>query len=218
MATENAFKKQEQDQSKLTDLVQKYTLAALYLLASDLKLDTQSLLRIAGGVEGIPPALAKRIDNLWIIKFGTVYHPAPKSVLEKEIETIEKSSAFYYRDMLYGTTDPYLDLIFWDILPDYTSEEQYDKAPLTRVRNKIIPVIDDFYENLYVRPAEHISVSPLYGPERRKNRTFELHLINRKSKEVQYALSYSQGELQIADGNIPADKIIPFIKSEGFWQ
>jgi hypothetical protein len=227
MVSENAFKKQEQDQSKLTDLGVKYTLAALYLLASDLRLDTESLLRIIGRVQGIAPALAKRIHNLWIQKFGTSYYPAPKSCLETpepvlvpeiEIETIEKGSAFYYKDKLYGTNDPYIDVVFWDILPNFLNEEQYDKAPLTRVRNKIIPIIDDFYQNLYVRPSENISVSPLFGPERRKNRTFELHLINRETKEVQYALSYSNGELQVSDGNIPAERIIPFIRAEGFWE
>jgi hypothetical protein len=218
MVNGSAFERQKRSQEKINDLVKRYTYAALYLLASDLRLDAESLLRIAGGVEGITPALAKRIDNLWIQKFGTSYYPAPRSILEMEIETIEKSSAFFFKDRLYGTNEPYTDLIFWDILPNYVSEKQYNKAPLTRVRNKVIPVIDDFYKNLYVSPANYISVSPLFGNERRKNRTFELHLINRKTKEVQYSLSYSQGELQIADGNIPADKIIPIIKSEGFWE
>lgn len=183
MVDGSAFERQKGKQEKINDLVKRYTYAALYLLASDLRLDPQSLLRIIGGVEGITPALAKRIDNLWIQKFGTSYYPAPKSILEMEIEIIEKSSAFYYRDMLYGDKDPYIDVVFWDILPDYISEEQYDKAPLTRVRNKIIPVIDDFYEHLYVIPANYISVSPLFGYERRKNRTFEVHMIIGKQKQ-----------------------------------
>ncbi|HEY9245287.1 MAG TPA: hypothetical protein VIO11_00420 [Candidatus Methanoperedens sp.] len=215
------FKKHEQRKSKLKDLAEGYAYAGLYLLASDLRLDTESLLRIIGGVQGITPELGRRIDYLWQIKFGTVYYPAPKSVLDMDIdiETIEKSSAFYYKDTMVGKKDEYLDPIFWDILTEQISEEEYKKNnALARVRNKIIPLLDAFFENLYVRPSENISVATLFGSERRKNRTFELHIIDRYTKVVRYALSYSQGDIQVSEGNLEADKIVYIVRTEGDWE
>ncbi len=215
----SAFQKQEGRERKLKDLAQRYTYAALYLLAKDLRLDPESLLNIIGGIQSITPELARRINYLWQIIFGTVYYPAPTSVLEVEIETIEKSSAFFYRDTLIGKKDPYLDPIFWDILAEQIPEEEYKKNnALARVRNKIIPVLDEFFETLYVRPSENISVATLFGSERRKNRTFELHIIDRETKVVRYGLSYSQGDLQVSIGNLDADKIVYILRTEGFWE
>lgn len=98
MVNGSAFQRQKERQQRIKDLAERYTYAALYLLATDLRLDPEGLLRIIGGVQGINPELARRIDYLWQIIFGTVYYPAPKSVLDMEIElelgTIEKSSAF----------------------------------------------------------------------------------------------------------------------------
>jgi hypothetical protein len=229
MVNANAFQRQKERQEKIIDLAQRYTYAALYLLAKDLRFDHESLLRVIGGLQGISPELGRKIDNLWLEYFGTSYYPAPKSVLDMEIEleTIEKGSAFFYRDPLYGKKDPYKDMVLWDILPDFTSEQEYDNA-LTRVRNKIIPVIDDFYKTLYVQLTLNISISTLYGPERRANRTFELHIIEREERDadkplykVQYGLSYSNGSLQVLEGDIPEEtvyKIIYILKSEGNWE
>jgi hypothetical protein len=218
----NSFEKQETQKGKLKDLAERYTYAALFLLGEDLRLDPQSLLMILGGRQGISPALGKQINYLWQINFGTVYHPAPKSVLEIEIEEIEKSSVFYYKDSFVGKTDIYKDPIFWDILTQNISEEEYNKNnALLRVRNKIIPVLDELYKTLHVDRTEYMSVAPLFGPERRKNRTFELHIIDRETEEVQYALSYSKGELQVSEGNMPpvtANKIVYILRTEGTWE
>lgn len=206
----------------MKDLAERYALAGLFLLATDLRLDADSLLRIMSGSQGISPELGKRINYLWQIIFGTVYYPAPKPVLDMEIEleTIEKSSAFYYKDTMVGKKDEYKDPIFWDILTEHISEEEYKKNnALARVRNKIIPVLDKFYKNLYVRPTENISVATLFGSERRENRTFELHIIDRNTGAVQYGLSYSQGDLQVSDGNLPADEIVYILGTEGdYWE
>jgi hypothetical protein len=220
MVNENAFQSHKESEQKIKDLAERYTYAALYLLATDLRLDPEGLLRIIGGVQVINPELARRIDYLWLENFGTVYYPAPKSVLDMEIEleTIEKSSAFYFKDSLVGKKDPYKDPVFWDILPDYISEQEYNNGALTRVRNKIIPLLDDFYKNLYVSPTENISVATLYGSEIRKYRTFELHIIDRETKVVQYGLSYYQGALQVSYGNIPTEKIIYILRTEGIWE
>ena len=217
----NAFESHKESEQKIKDLAEIYTFAALYLLATDLRLDPEGLLRIIGGVQGINPELAKRIDYLWLQNFGTVYYPAPKSVLDMEIElgTIEKSSAFFYRDPMIGIKEEYKDVVFWDILTEQINEQDYDKDnALFRIRQKIIPVLDNFYQHLYVSPSEHISVATLFGDERRKNRTFELHIIDRETKEVQYSLSYSQGDLQVSDGNLQTDIIVYLLRSEGYWE
>jgi hypothetical protein len=223
----NAFERHEESKNRLKNLSEKYSYEALLRLASDLGIDAESLLRIVAGLQGITQNLAKRIDILWVLKFGTTYFPAPRPVLEPEMETMEKSSAFFFRDPLYGKKDPYKDMVLWDILPDFISEQEYNNA-LTRVRNKIIPVIDEFYKNLYVQPASNISVATLYGPQRRAKRTFEMHLIERDDKDtdkplykVQYGLSYSEGDIQVSEGNIPADtvyKILYILRTEGDWE
>ncbi len=69
-----------------------------------------------------------------------------------------------------------------------------------------------------MKPTENISVATLFGSERRKNRTFELHIINRDTGSVQYALSYSQGDLQVFDENLPLDKIVYILRTEGDWE
>jgi hypothetical protein len=123
----SGFQKQEQKKRKLKDLAQRYTMAALYLLASDLRLDHESLLRILGGVQGINPPLGKRIDHLWQIKFGKVEVEVPKpAISEPTLEEIEKSSAFYYRDGLKGIEKTYKEVVHWDILTEYVSESEYD--------------------------------------------------------------------------------------------
>lgn len=225
MGNLNAFERHEESKNRLKNLYERYTYAALYLLATDLRLDTESLLRIIGGLQGMSQELRKRINLLWVIKFGTTYFPAPRPVLEPEMETMEKGSAFFYRDPLYGEKDPYKDLVLWDILPNFISEQDYNNA-LTRVRNKIIPLMDEFYKTLHVEPTENISVATLYGPERREHRTFELHLIDRETDrntdivtyKVKYALAYSQGEMQVCDGNLPVESILNILRAEGDWQ
>jgi len=221
MVNGNAFKRQKERQEKTIDLAEIYTYAALYLLATDLRLDPEGLLRIIGGLQGINPELGKRIDYLWLEKFGTSYYPAPKSVLDMEIEigTIEKSSAFFYRDPMHGIEKEYKDVVFWDILTEQINEQEYNKDnALFRVRKKIIPVLDKFYKTLYVSPSEHISIATLFGDERRKHRTFELHIIDTKTKSVQYSLSYSQGDLQVSDGNLQTDVIVYILRTEGIWE
>jgi len=229
MGNLSAFERHEESKNRLKNLYEKYSYEALLRLASDLGIDAESLLRIVAGLQGITPELGRKIDNLWLENFGTSYYPAPPSILDMEIEleTMEKSSAFFYRDPMIGIKKEYKDLVLWDILPDFISEQEYNNA-LTRVRNKIIPVLDDFYKTLCVQPTSNISISTLYGPERRANRTFELHLIERDDEDtdkplykVQYGLSYSKGEIQVLEGNIPpdtVDKIIYIIRTEGEWE
>jgi len=59
MVNGNAFQRQKERQEKIKNLAERYTYAALYLLATDLRLDPESLLRIIGGLQGINPELEK---------------------------------------------------------------------------------------------------------------------------------------------------------------
>jgi hypothetical protein len=165
------------------------------------------------GLQGIDPALGERIDFLWQIHF-----PAPKPMLVPEIETIPESTVFSYEDKLVGKKDPYMDPIYWDILTKYVSEENYDGA-LARVHDRINPELEvHFGGYLSVYPAERISVGTLYDAEIPKNRVFELHIIDRETKEPRYALKYSKGEVQILYGNLPVYKIVAILKAEGLWE
>lgn len=120
---------------------------------------------------------------------------------------------------MIGIKEEYKDVVFWDILTQQINEQEYEKDnALFRVRQKIILVLDKFYKTLYVSPSEHISVATLFGPERRKHRTFELHIINTETKSVQYSLSYFQGDLQVSDGNLQTDIIVYLLRSEGYWE
>ncbi len=119
-------------------------------------------------------------------------------------------------DSLYGKKDPYRDPVFWDKLPYYVSEEEYDHA-LTRVRSKINKVLDGFYEELHVVPANYISVGTLYDKEIPETRVFEFNIVDRQNRVPQYALVYFKGEVQLIYGNVPAD-IVPILEEEGAWE
>lgn len=216
MVNEGVFQKQEERKHKLKDLSGRYAYEALLRLASDLKIDAESLLRIMAGLQGITPALGKRIDYLWQIKFGKVTVEVPKPALE--IEAIPQSSAYYYLDSLFGRRYLYLDPVYWDLLTEYVSEEEYDGA-LTRVRNKINAEIDVFFEGeLSVVPTEKISVATLQGAEIPQTRVFEFNIIDRDTKEPRYALKYYNGDVQIYYGNLPVDKIVAILRKEGAWE
>jgi hypothetical protein len=206
----NTFQKQKRKKSKLKDLAERYTLAALYLLATDLRLDPEGLLRILGGLQGIDQQLAKRIDYLWQIKFGKVEIEVPRP-------RIPESSVFFYFESMYGEKDPYRDPVYWDKLTYYVSEEEYDGA-LTRVRPKINKVLDEFFKTLHVIPADYISIgTPLYDKEIPEARIFEFNIVDRNGVP-QYALVYSKGEVQLTYGNVPVDKIVAILKEEGAWE
>jgi hypothetical protein len=104
---------------------------------------------------------------------------------------------------------------------------EYDKGPLTRVRNKINDYLDGSYKTLQTDPTDNISVTSLFGSERPKTRAFELHIIEiepgeaageAEIRKVQYALKYTEGDFEVSYGNLQLDIIRPIIKMEGIWE
>jgi hypothetical protein len=212
----NNFLRHEQRGKKLKDLYEKFTYEALLTLASENKTDAESIRMIMAGFQGIPPELGERIDYLWIKNFGKVTVEVPKPVLN-EIETIQESSAFYYLDSIFIDRDPFKDTVYWDLLTESVTEEEYEEA-LTRVRNKINKVLGVFFKGLSIVPTENISVAKLQGTEIPQSRVFELNIFDRYTKKLLYALRYCNGDVQICYGWLPFDKIVSILREEGAWE
>lgn len=122
---------------------------ALFKLASDLKIDIESLMKILAGIQGIDIELGRRIEYLWQIRKGKVHVPVPKAELvpekkfepipiePEEFETIKGCSYFStadekeeeYRDGLISTKGSVTFVMnHRDILTEFVSVEDYDGA------------------------------------------------------------------------------------------
>src|SRR5574341_2030545 len=159
----SVFKKQEERKQRLLELSKKYAYEALLQLASDLFINSDTLLRITGGLQGIEPGLGRKIDYLWQIKLGKVGVKVPPSICElipptekppeeeipsEEIFEIEKPviecSIFTYIDYMFGNKDKYWSPTQTDKLTKEIDKSGYDGA-LTRVRPRINEIFNGFF-------------------------------------------------------------------------
>ncbi len=86
-----AFERQEERKRKLKELYEKYKFEALLKLASDLRIDAETLLRIMSGSQGIDVEIGKHIDWLWQVIFGKVKVEVPKADLREALISVQET-------------------------------------------------------------------------------------------------------------------------------
>ncbi len=195
---------------QVIDLFNLFVLTSISMLASDLKTDIDTLIRVYLGKEPISDALAKQIMYLWALKLGKVHYPAPKPTLEMPVE----STVFDAVYNLVGKKKSYKTANIKDVLPEIIEDVNYDGA-LHRVTPEINYILNvSFKGNLSMQVEKGISSGTTSQvPEFRR---FELEII--EQKEYQYILIYGRGTIIYSIGNLPLEKIIAVLKKEKKWE
>jgi hypothetical protein len=195
---------------QLDDLFKLYVLPSISKLASDLKTNVDTLIRVYARKEPISDALAKQLMYLWALKLGKVQVPVPKPVLERPME----GSVFDAVYKLVGKTESYKVSNIKDVLTEIVDDADYDGA-----LHRVIPEIR-YHLNVHFKGRlsmqEETGISSGTTSQVPEFRRLELEIIDKN--EQQYVLIYGRGMIINSIGNLPVDKIIAVLKKEGKWE
>jgi hypothetical protein len=211
MVNVNAFQRQEEIKNKFLDLYEKFEPKGLLGLKNKLGITAEDYLNILADIQGIPPNVARRIDYLWEIEFGTVYVPAPMSILDEltEYSIFDAIYKFVAKGESYKTFNSK------DVQPTKIEDNDYNGA-LPRVLPEINNILHKFFKgNFEIEETTGISSGiTTQSPEFRK---FELEILE-NTNEIQYFLIYGKGLVIDSIGALPLEKIITVLKREGSWE
>ena len=223
------YEDQEEALQSLRALSEKYGLSGtnylgLLKLSQDVKIGLESIVRILAGLQSIDPNERKRIRYLHILKLGKVSVKVPPAQLipetTPEIEG-KRCSLFVYIDALEHRLSVYFAINYKDLLPSYIEYDRYDFA-----MNEIREYLNEFFVKFMRIKDKSMSLveSDLSGEVRydnecpKKDRVFEVELIEIETETMRYGLKYSKGKVLKVVGNLPVNDIVKIIKRSGFWE
>lgn len=225
----NAFEKQEERKRNLKELAEKYQYEGLLKLASRLGITPEDLMRILAGVQGIDEILDRRIDLLWIEKFGTVYIKVPKPFLNLDIRVpepptidIKMCSAFTRLTGLEDKNTIYEAINTRHVLSNYVEPQNYNPTSINRIANWLEEWSVTFFrkkdKSMRIVKATELSVSTHYGRDCPNSPRLEYELLDIETGEPRYGFIYTKGKIIWSIGNLPLSEISSIVKDLGVWE
>lgn len=125
-------------------------------------------------------------------------------------------SVFEYLDNVQGKSEVYKTINQKDILPVSIKASGYDGA-LEPVHAKINSIVEKFFGgNLKIEDSEMSSgITTEDCPD---TRTYEFEIYDDTIHDIQYALKYSKGNVQLVIGGLPVEKIINVLREAKVWE
>lgn len=181
------------------------------------------------------PDLQYRGYNLKEIEYSTSYkrrleilglkevipqYPRREEIKVRPIQVIPppppECSVFLYLDNLRGKSEVYKVINQKDVFPISIEEPDYDGA-LEEVHSRINRIVENFFGgNLKIEDAEKSSgITTKDCPD---SRTYEFEVYDRDIHDIQYALKYAKGNIQLVIGRLPVEKIINVLREAKVWE
>ncbi len=124
-------------------------------------------------------------------------------------------SVFEYLDNVQGKSEAYKTINQKDVLSVSIEYADYDGA-LEKVHSKINRIVENFFGgNLTIEDSE---MSSGITPDCPGSRTYEFEIYDETIHDIQYALKYSKGNIQLVIGGLPVEKIINVLREAKVWE
>lgn len=190
--------------------------------------------RLIANEISILPDLQYRGYNIKDIEYNTDYKgrleilglkeviPSYPRLIEIKIRPIRvitppppECSVFEYLDNVQGKSEAYKTINQKDVLPVSIADSDYDGA-LEKVHAKINRIVEKFFGgNLKIEDSGKSSGKT---PECPDSRTYEFEIYDDTIHDIQYALKYAKGNIQLVIGGLPVEKMIKVLKEVGVWE
>ncbi len=146
-------------------------------------------------------------------------YPRQEEIKVRPIQVITppppECSVFEYLDDMQGKREVYKTINQKDIFPVSIEDADYDGA-LEKVHSRINRIVENFFGgNLTIEDSK---MSPGITPDCPNSRTYEFEIYDKTIHDIQYALKYAKGNIQLVIGGLPVEKIINVLREAKVWE